>query len=401
MAPRWRSRPASQTSGNQEEGIARSHPTEHIPIQEEIGTTQHLTETERLAQLFTQNLQETRDQFAELLTAHQGRGETSAPHRALLGDPWVYQMERMGQLRFEGSDDPMRNRKWLKEIENTFETLCVPMTDWVRLAVYHLRGDADEWWRKTKELEFEGRPTSTIEWSRFTASFNKEYFPIGARLALQREFWELEQGSKSVEEYAAEFRKLEVFASSFDCEEARTDRFVSGLRDGLRSRIILGECKELRTVIMRAIRIEKDFAKIQDRKGKTRTFTKTPQAEYRPPYSSGSSGSDKKRKFQSGSYYRGSSGGNSSVGSDRGSVNMRTCYNCGRPGHLAPQCRFQGQKPVTVRCYNCGKPGHMQRQCPEPPKKAGDASVPPSKGRVFTITTPDAGMSGGNVVEGK
>ena len=64
------------------------------------------------------------------------------------------------------------------------------------------------------------------------------------------------------------------------------------------------------------------------------------------------------------------------------SMGPRRCHHCGKPGHLAWECRSRGTRPVAgtansrgdqprqerpryeVTCFNCGQKGHVSTRCP-------------------------------------
>ena len=164
-------------------------------------------------------------------------------------------------------------------------------------------------------------------------------------------------------EYEAAFTRLEQFAQVFDTEMHRAKGFVEGLNPALWSRVLGYQCPTLVDAVELAAWYEDDHKLfLEERpKRKGKIFTPRPYAPGGP--SSGSSGSSgKKRKECSDSVAeeghsvagRGSTG-HSQIGS---SSWPRSCFNCGKPGHLVVHCPKWRQSLDHVRCYNCGKAGH-------------------------------------------
>ena len=54
------------------------------------------------------------------------------------------------------------------------------------------------------------------------------------------------------------------------------------------------------------------------------------------------------------------------------SRSVMRCFNCGKPGHLARNCRSKG----SVECYHCGVRGHLARNCWNKGNGQGGAPTP-------------------------
>ncbi|XP_020208153.1 ATP-dependent RNA helicase glh-1-like [Cajanus cajan] len=82
-----------------------------------------------------------------------------------------------------------------------------------------------------------------------------------------------------------------------------------------------------------------------------------------------------------------------SRGGSVGSVPHNKCFNCGKPGHRAIECRI----PRAITCYNCQQKGHKANECPNNKKGTtevgGSASKPRATGRVFALSGVEATQS--------
>ncbi|KAL2466014.1 Retrotrans gag domain-containing protein [Abeliophyllum distichum] len=95
-------------------------------------------------------------------------------------------------------------------------------------------------------------------WKMFTEAFNNKYFPKSLRQHKEREFIKLEQGSRIVTEYEAEFARLAKFAPDLVAtEERRARRFEKGLRSRIKQAVIPFELTTYREVVSKSLLVER------------------------------------------------------------------------------------------------------------------------------------------------
>ncbi|CAN6449613.1 unnamed protein product [Victoria cruziana] len=158
--------------------------------------------------------------------------------------------------RFNGKGTVDDADDWLREIDKIFMTLDVPENKKVPYGTFTLKGDADDWWRTQEKNKFNGNAS----WDEFKEAFQSAYVPVFVREQRLERFLTLQQGHLSLHNYIVKFHHLEKYgAHIYQTEIERARKFVHGLKDGLRSKVMSSCPQDLDDAIDMATRFEEDW----------------------------------------------------------------------------------------------------------------------------------------------
>ncbi|KAF5442051.1 hypothetical protein F2P56_036924 [Juglans regia] len=152
---------------------------------------------------------------------------------------------------FTGDEDPLRARRWIEDLERTFEVCGCTEHQMVLYGSYMLQSEAANWWQtKRRLLEMELGSFAAVSWQRFKKEFDDRFFPISMRRQKAREFNDLVQGDMTVEQYARRFMDLGRFAPHLIAtEELRVERFQEGLRHDIRRQVACLQIMEFQKLV--------------------------------------------------------------------------------------------------------------------------------------------------------
>jgi len=105
----------------------------------------------------------------------------------------ITEFKKADPPKFEGGHNPGGAIKWLQEIEKILEAMECSDAQKVRCAAFMLMGEAENWWKHTKQV-LQAAHTD-ITWAVFREEFLQRYFPDDIRRKKEIEFLALKQGN--------------------------------------------------------------------------------------------------------------------------------------------------------------------------------------------------------------
>ena len=161
---------------------------------------------------------------------------------------------------------------------------------------------------------------------------------------------------------------------SLDTAVARYEKMISRLpEDGDRRALSLSDV-DLTQVLLTIHGPCKEFALIHSDGSYHDIRQRALEHEHRHRIWTDPSGNPKR---QASAFQGNPGGGGPGKGKGRDKSTERKCYLCGKPGHMARDCRQKDKiaQSEGVICHACGQKGHFASSCPNKP------SVPQAKGQ--------------------
>ncbi|KAK8639770.1 hypothetical protein V6N13_138140 [Hibiscus sabdariffa] len=262
---------------------------------------------------------------------------------------------------------PTEAESWLYDTERRVDQLGFDSTKRYLGVVSMLDGNARIWW----DSIVSSVPPERLTWDFFKERFKNRY--LGERFLKERRqaFKDLVQGSMTVAEYELQFLDLLRYGTGLvSTEKDRCDKFLEGLRIGIRDRVATHHDEVFKDLVNRAKTAEgleilaaSQSSRDRDRhRGRERDRDRLGRS-----FTQGDSFVRPDKRARSATFQRGGSsyvpatpqGPAVSRSDSFGLSPVPMCEQCGRL-HRGDCRKTRGA------CFRCGSTEHYQRDCPHP-----------------------------------
>ncbi|GLT87336.1 hypothetical protein SLE2022_054240 [Rubroshorea leprosula] len=191
----------------------------------------------------------------------------------------VKQFQNMNPPSFKGVPNLDVAESWVKKLEKMFKLLKCIDGQKVELAVFTLKGEADDWW--TFAQDGFSKKGEKVTWDKLVQAFYRKYFSEAVMERKELEFINLKQDDMTVDEYQAKFNSLIKFDLHLVNDEVRKARkFQKGLKASIRNKVLPQRLNTYDEVLATAQIIEQDMdeqkMETHDQKGKGRATNNQP-----------------------------------------------------------------------------------------------------------------------------
>ncbi|CAA0835321.1 Unknown protein, partial [Striga hermonthica] len=156
---------------------------------------------------------------------------------------------------FHGTEGPEAMAEWIRQLEQNFDLLQCSDEQKVICGSYMLKGSAALWWSgywRLRQAEL-----NVLTWDRMKEVIMEKYYPQGYRMRMERAFWDLTQGTDTVEEYEREFTRMSAFAPHMvDTDLKKAHKFHDGLNQTLRMHVASQGNLSFDETVIRATHLE-------------------------------------------------------------------------------------------------------------------------------------------------
>lgn len=171
-------------------------------------------------------------------------------------DEGVERFRQYNAPRFNGRDGPLVVEEWFEEMEHIFTHIGCTDKEKVACAIFQLKDDARKWWNSFYRMLGE-EDRKLLNWKIFKGVVMDKYFPVSFREQKETEFFELKQGSTTIENYERKFNNLSQFAPHLvDTESKTIARFKKGLRTDIKGIMASHVIDDFSELVKRAEEVE-------------------------------------------------------------------------------------------------------------------------------------------------